>query len=175
MLLPISLTEHNITCIDQKKPKTKNVELAVADRRQVRTFGFLSLLTTLSKRWFVKIDSIPLSINLTWNLITEVCVFNRQAERHEWLTLTTPEREFDVEQVEVVATDLYLKQGSSRQKEHRILVLKGRGTPRGQSRQKHCTKAPKKNGESIRSEKQCRQEKHRRCKSRSSCLYTKGC
>lgn len=166
------MTEHNITYIDQKKKPTKNVELAVADRRQVRTFGFLSLLTTLSKRWFVKIDSIPLSINLTWNLITEVCVFNRQAERHEWLTLTTPEREFDVEQVEVVATDLYLKQGSSRQKEHRILVLKGRDTPKGQSRQKH---GEKKNGESIRSEKQCRQEKHRRCKSRSSCFYTKIC
>lgn len=145
------------------------MELAVAAWRQVRTFGFLSLLTTLRKRWFVKIDSIPLSINLIWNLITEVCVFNRQAERH------APEREFDVEQVEVVATDLYLKQGSSRQKEHRILVLKGRDTPKGQSRQKHCTKAPKKNGESIRSEKQCRQEKHRRCKSRSSCLYTKRC
>lgn len=175
MFIPISLTEHYITCIDQKKNKPKNVELAVAAWRQVRTFGFHSLLTTLRKRWFVKIDSIPLSINLIWNLITEVCVFNRQAERHEWLTLTTPQREFDVEQVEVVATDLYLKQGSSRQKEHRILVLKGRDTPKGQSRQKNCTKAPKKNGESIRSEKQCRQEKHRRCKSRSSCLYTKRC
>lgn len=174
MFIPISLTEHYITCIDQKK-KTHQKRGTSCRWRQVRTFGFLSLLTTLSKRWFVKIDSIPLSINLTWNLITEVCVFNRQAERHEWLTLTTPEREFDVEQVEVVATDLYLKQGSSRQKEHRILVLKGRATPKGQSRQKHCTKAPKKNGESIRSEKQCRREKHRRCKSWSSCLYTKIC
>lgn len=153
------------------------MELAVADRRQVRTFGFLSLLTTLSKRWFVKIDSIPLSINLTWNLITEprfVSLIDKPRGMND-ITLTTPEREFDVEQVEVVATDLYLKQGPSRQKEHRILVLKGRSTPKGQSRQKHCTKAPKKNGESIRSEKQCRQEKHRRCKSRSSCLYTKTC
>lgn len=44
------------------------------------------------------------------------------------------EREFDVELVEVVVMDFYFKQGFSRQKEYCILVLKGRGIFKGQSR-----------------------------------------